>query len=138
MSKKKILVVDDNLVVVKTAELKLKQAGFEVFTAREGGDAVSITRKEKPDLIVLDIGFPPDVGHGGGVAWDGLLIMQWLRRLDEAKGTPIIIITGMDPAQYHDKAMALGASAFFTKPVNHEKLLEAIHQALDGKTVAAA
>lgn len=138
MSKQKILVVDDNLVVVKTAELKLKQAGFEVLTAREGGDAVSIVRKDKPDLIVLDIGFPPDVGNGGGVAWDGLIIMQWLRRLDEAKGTPIIIITGMDPAQYYDKAMALGASAFFTKPVNYEKLLEAIHQAIEGKTAAAA
>ena len=85
MSKQKILVVDDNLVVVKTAELKLKQAGFEVLTAREGGDAVSKVRMERPDLIVLDIGFPPDVGNGGGVAWDGLIIMQWLRRLDEAR-----------------------------------------------------
>ena len=130
MSKQKILVVDDNVVVVKTIEMMLAKAGYQVLVAREGGEAVSMARKEKPDLIVLDINFPPDVAHGGGVAWDGFMIMQWLRRLDEAKGTPVIVITGMDPAQCHNKVMALGASAFFTKPVDHEKLLESIRQAL--------
>ncbi len=73
---KKLLVVDDNEVILKTISVKLKSAGFTVFTALEGADAVSLVRKEKPDLIVLDIGFPPDVG---GVPWDGFRIMEWLR-----------------------------------------------------------
>lgn len=138
MSKQKILVADDNPVVVKTLEMKLVQAGYAVLIAREGGEAVSLVRKEKPDLIVLDISFPPDVGHGGGVVWDGFVIMQWLRRLDESKVTPIIVITGMSPETHHDKAMALGAAAFFTKPVNHEKLLESIHQTLEAKMAQTA
>ena len=138
MSNQKILVVDDSPVVVKTIEMKLSMAGYQVLIAREGGDAVGIARKEKPDLIVLDINFPPDSANTGGVAWDGFLIMQWLRRLEEAKNTPIIIITGADPGKFHDKAMALGATAFFAKPVNHEKLLEEIQKALEASSAAVA
>ncbi len=130
MSTKKILVVDDNPVVVKAIEMQLAKAGFTVAVAMDGSEAISVVRREKPDLIVLDISFPPDVAHGGGIAWDGFLIMQWLRRLDEAKTTPIIIITGQDPAKYRDQAMKLGATAFFTKPVDNEGLIEMVNQTL--------
>src|SRR5689334_12871467 len=77
---KKILIVDDSLIILKTLSIKLKAAGYQVFTAVDGSEAVSTVRRERPHLILLDIGFPPDVGHGGGVAWDGFLIMTWLRR----------------------------------------------------------
>ena len=130
MSAKKILVVDDSPVVVKAIQMQLAKAGFTVVSAMDGGEAISAVRREKPDLIVLDISFPPDVGHGGGIAWDGFLIMQWLRRLDEAKTTPIIIITGQNPAKYREQAMKLGATAFFTKPVDNEGLIEVVNQAL--------
>src|ERR1700712_4363037 len=59
---RKILVVDDNPVVLKAFELKLKALGFQVLIAAEGATAVSLARQERPDLIVLDINFPPDVG----------------------------------------------------------------------------
>jgi CheY-like chemotaxis protein len=130
MSAKKILVVDDNAVVVKTIKMQLVKAGYTVFTAMDGGEAISAVRREKPDLILLDISFPPDVGHGGGIPWDGFLIMQWLRRLDEAKTTPIIIITGQDPAKYRDQSLKLGATAFFTKPVASQELVEVVQQTL--------
>ena len=58
---RKILVVDDNPVVLKAFELKLKALGFTVLTATEGASAVSTARQQQPDLIVLDINFPPDV-----------------------------------------------------------------------------
>ena len=127
---KRILVVDDNLIVVKTISMKLKSKGYQVFTAMDGSAAVSTVRKEHPDLILLDINFPPDVGHGGGVPWDGFLIMDWLRRIDEAKDTPVIIITGGDPAQYEQRSLACGAIAFFHKPIDHDNLLGVIHKAI--------
>jgi CheY-like chemotaxis protein len=133
MSAQKILVVDDNVVIVKAVRMKIAAAGYTVLTASDGGEAIGLVRREKPDLIVLDLSFPPDVGHGGGVAWDGFLIMEWVRRLDEAKDTPIIIITGQDPAKYKDKAMALGAAAFFTKPIDNAGLIEVIRQTLGEK-----
>ena len=133
MSTKKILVVDDSLVVVKTSEMILTKAGYTVFTAADGSEAIGLVRREKPDLVVLDISFPPDVGHGGGVAWDGILIMQWLKRMEEAKNTPVIIITGQDPAKYREPAMKLGAVAFLTKPVNNDELLKLIGETLTAK-----
>jgi CheY-like chemotaxis protein len=138
MSAKKILVVDDNAVVVKSIQMQLSKAGFSVIAATDGSEAISAVRKEKPDLIVLDISFPPDVAGGGGVAWDGFLIMQWLRRLEEAKNTPIIIITGEDPAKYRPQALKLGATAFFSKPVVSAELVEVVNKALAGALAPAS
>ena len=130
MSGNKILVVDDNPVVVKALQTRLAGAGFAVVTASDGSEAIGVVRRERPELIVLDINFPPDVAHGGGVPWDGFLIMQWLRRIDEAKNTPIVIITGQDPEKYRAQAMKLGATAFFTKPVDNDDLIKLIRETL--------
>src|SRR6266571_697085 len=117
---KTILVVDDNAIIVKTLSFKLKSHGYHVLTAMDGSEAVSITRREKPDLILLDLSFPPDVGHGGGVPWDGFLIMNWIKRMDEAKHIPIIVITGGDPEKSKGPALAAGASSFFHKPIDND------------------
>jgi CheY-like chemotaxis protein len=125
-SRKTILIVDDSQIILKTLSMKLKGQGYDVLTAEDGSVGVSTARRERPDLILLDITFPPDVAHGGGVPWDGFLIMDWLRRMDEAKDIPIFIITGGDPARYKARSMAAGAVAFFQKPINNEELLQAI------------
>src|SRR5258708_35376570 len=84
LKRKKILVVDDSPIILKTLSMKLKARGYDVLTAEDGSTAVSTARRERPDLILLDITFPPDVAHGGGVAWDCFLIMHWLKGMDEA------------------------------------------------------
>src|SRR5712672_2440834 len=117
MNRKKILVVDDSPVLLKALSMKLTAEGYDVLTAEDGGGAVNLARREKPDLILLDISFPPDVAHGGGVAWDGFLIMNWLRRLDEAKNVPVIFVTGADPSKYRDRALKAGAANFLSKPI---------------------
>ena len=128
---KKILIVDDNLVILRVLSMKLKAAGYDVLTAEDGAAAVSIARRQRPDLILLDILFPPDVAHGGGVAWDGFLIMDWMRRMDGGKDIPIIVITGADPAKFKDRSLAAGAMAFFQKPINNDELLATIRLALE-------
>lgn len=130
MNRKRILVVDDNIVVVKALSMKLKSAGYDALEATDGSSAVSAARTEKPDLIVLDISFPPDVAHGGGVFSDGFRIIEWLHRIDEAKRIPIIVITGGEPAKYKDRAFAAGAVGFFQKPINNEELLARIEEVL--------
>jgi two-component system, OmpR family, KDP operon response regulator KdpE len=131
MNGKKILVVDDNPVVNKAVSMKLTNAGYEVFNALDGSEAVSMARQKRPDLILLDISFPPDVAHGGGVAWDGFLIMQWLKRLEEAKNIPVIMISGGDQAKYEKKALEAGAVRYFQKPVNNEELLKVLRETLE-------
>src|SRR5947209_1060637 len=104
VSRKKILIVDDSVIILKTLSIKLRGHGYDVVTADDGAAAVSAVRRERPDLILLDISFPPDVGHGGGVPWDGFLVMSWLQRIEEAKGVPVIIITGGDPVDFKDRS----------------------------------
>lgn len=132
--KKKLLVVDDNEVIVKTISVKLQSAGFQVFTAMDGAEAVSQVRKEKPDLILLDLGFPPDIG---GVPWDGFRIMEWLRRVDESKKIPIIVITGGAGDKDKERALAAGAVAFLYKPLDHEELLKLVRATLGAPVMPA-
>lgn len=138
MNRKKILVVDDNPVIVRTLSLKLTSAGYDVVSATDGSEAVSAVRKEKPNLILLDIAFPPDVAHGGGVPWDGFLIIEWLRRIEEAKSIPVIVITGSETEKYKERALALGATAFFQKPVDNDGLLDVITKTLNEGALKAA
>jgi CheY-like chemotaxis protein len=132
-----ILVVDDNNVVLKAFELKLKALGFRVVTASDGSSAVSTARQDRPDLIVLDINFPPEVGSTG-LQWDGFNIMEWMRRFREVADIPVIIITSGDPAKYKARAMAAGAAAFFQKPINNEEFLVAVRRILGTKKTDAA
>ena len=124
---KKILVVDDNEVVIKTITLKLQGAGYRVVGAMDGSDAVAAARRENPDLILLDISFPPDVGS---VEWDGFRIMEWFHRLDTAKKIPIIIITGSEDPKTKERATQSGAVAFFQKPIEHDYLLKVVRATL--------
>jgi CheY-like chemotaxis protein len=121
---KKILIVDDDEVVLKTLTLKLQGAGYQVFTATDGAKAVGAEHKQKPDLVLLDIGFPPEVD---GVPWDGFRLMDWFQRLDAAKKIPIIIITRSEDPKCKEQAARSGAAAFFHKPIDHAALLKVIH-----------
>jgi two-component system chemotaxis sensor kinase CheA len=124
---RKILVVDDNHIVVKAVSLKLEAAGYEVCAALDGAEAMAQVRKENPDLILLDLNFPPDVTS---VQWDGFRIMEWLHRLDSAKKIPIIVITSAEDGKTKERAMAMGAMALFLKPLEHADLLRVIAETL--------
>lgn len=134
-AKKKILIVDDDGVVVTSLGIKLKANGYEVLKAQDGSTAVNMIRTQKPDAILLDINFPPEFM---AVTWDGFQIMEWLRRLEEGATTPIFIITGGDPEKYVSRARDLGAMAFFRKPVVHEQLVAALRRVLKEEPAAAA
>ena len=133
--KKKILVVDDDSVILKAFSLKLRASDYDVVTAANGPDAVNAVRTQKPDAVLLDINFPPEFE---GVVWDGFRIMEWLRRLEEAGDTPIFIVSGGDPEKYVTRARELGAVAFFRKPVAHEQLVAALRRILAEEPTPAA
>jgi len=118
---KKILVVDDNEIVVRTITLKLQGAGYKAIPAKDGSEAVARVRTESPDLILLDISYPAEVSG----MWDGFQIMQWLHRLD-ARKIPVIVITGSKEPEITARAIAAGAIAVFQKPIENDDLLAAI------------
>ena len=127
----KILVVDDNPVTLKALSLALEPKGYEVFTAVDGPEAFTIVRREKPDLILLDIFFPPDAFQSGN-SWDAFLIMNWLQRMcgPRARRIPVFVISGAEPGEFRERCLAAGAADYFQKPVKIPELLDAIQQIL--------
>lgn len=124
--KGKILVVDDDLVVVQAMTLKLQASGYDVLSATDGASAVSLVRHENPDLVVLDVNFPPEPGMN----WDGFKIMGWFQRPLEGGKIPVIVISGEDSARNKERASEVGAVAFFQKPINTEALLTTLRKIL--------
>jgi CheY-like chemotaxis protein len=126
---KKILVVDDNPITLKVLSSALDSKGYEVFTAVDGPEAFTIVRQEKPDLILLDIFFPPDAFQSGNT-WDAFLIMNWLQRMcgPQARNIPVFVISGAESEEFRGRCLAAGAAEYFQKPIKISKLLEAIQQ----------
>lgn len=130
-----ILVVDDNPVVLKAFELKLKASGFKVTTISNGAAVAASAEQINAELIILDINFPPG-GGGGGMQWSGFTIVQWVRRFPELAAIPVILITGEDVAKHREKARDAGVVAIFQKPINAKELLDAILQTLGDKPIS--
>jgi len=130
---RRILVVDDDEVVRKSTAMKLKARGYAVSTAADGPSAIHAARSEKPDLILLDLNFPPDVS----LTWDGFGIMSWLRRLDVTKNIPVIIVTGNHEKNLGQRVQAAGAAGLFNKPLNFEPLISLIELRLKSRAAAS-
>src|ERR671939_848417 len=109
----KILVVEDDQDIRQLLHLQLTGDGHETAFARDAATAVSVARKERPDLILLDLGLP---------AGDGFVVMERLRAIPELEMIPIIVITARDPYEA-EKAVAMGARSFFHKPFEAAELL---------------
>ena len=129
MKPKRILVVEDDKVTQKLIADVLKKAGYEVDTAHNGATAVKIAREQEPDLVTLDIQLAKDSPDD---SWDGFSVASWLRRVNEGKPIPIIIVvSGLDPGQNIKSAADVGAYTFLPKPIEKKKLLDTVAAALE-------
>ena len=130
----KILIVDDNQLIVRTMAAKFNRAGYETAEALDGAEAIAAVRKERPDLIVLDLNLPTDIN---GETWDGYRIIEWLRHMKESRTIPIITITGAPDSLDMERNLDLGAVGFLFKPLDYNELLRLVRNAL-GATVTMA
>src|SRR3954470_15666766 len=121
-----ILVVDDDAVFRKATVMKLRAYGYDVLTAEDGAEALAAMGKRKPDLVLLDINFPPDVAHGGGLAWDGFRILRWMRQTRETGNVPVIAVTGGNLHLYREHCESVGILDLLGKPLDHELLVTRI------------
>ncbi len=136
MSRKRILIADDSLTVLKAFEIKLQSAGYETATAVDGSEALAQAGRFHPDLVIMDINFPPDISQGG-VTWDGFQIIQWMRTTGAAGTAPAIIITSDDVEQHRTQALAAGAVAVFQKPIKLKDLMDTIRECLEEQPQSA-
>jgi DNA-binding response OmpR family regulator len=121
MTAKKILIVEDDPDQRLAINVRLRSKAFATVLVGDGQAALSAARRERPDLILLDLGLP---------AGDGFLVLERLRAIPQLSGIPTIVLTARDAASSQDRALDLGAVAFFQKPVDGVALLAAIHQVL--------
>ena len=133
----KILVTDDDPQVLELLSTALQADGYEVATAASGAETISRVNEFQPDLILLDMKFPPNSENFQSTLEDGFLIMSWLRGMSQAVKTPIIVISGTDPEEYRNRALAMGAVATLQKPVDMTRLLEIIRTTLENRRHAA-
>ena len=108
---KTILVVDDELKIVKLVRDYLERAGFGVRVASDGKLALSLARTEKPDLILLDLGLPQ---------LDGLDVTRELRKVSTV---PIIMLTGRSEESDKLIGLELGADDYITKPFSPKEVV---------------
>jgi CheY-like chemotaxis protein len=127
---RKILIVDDDAITCKVLSLKLKAEGYDVVAVNDGSEAIRAVRQHRPDAILMDINFPPDVGHGGGIAWDGFRLLNWMRSVEQAAQVPVVFITRADPAVYQPQLLASGAMGILQKPLDCARLLQMLAETL--------
>lgn len=127
--RKKILVVDDDPIMVKTLSMTLNARGYNVLSAGSGSEAIGVMREQNPDMMLVDVCLAPDVASGGVVPWDGFQVTRWLQHANTKK-IPAIIISGSDKPEYKKRAASVGADAFMTKPIDNAVLLGSIAAAL--------
>jgi DNA-binding NtrC family response regulator len=124
MAARKILFVDDNPGVLKTAELLLRKAGYEFRAATHPGEAYSLLATEKVDAIFLDLNFSRAQMSGE----EGLACLREIRRADP--DAIVIVVTGHSGLTVAVQALRAGAHDFIMKPWNDDRLLEALEDGL--------
>ena len=122
----KILVVDDEKDVREMTQRKLERVGFTVFQAANGKEALALTQKEMPDLIVLDVVMPE---------MDGFAFFKEIRKHPDTSGIPVIVLTAR--SQMEDTFLAMGSQDFLPKPFESDALLLKIEQVLEKQITAA-
>lgn len=104
---KRILVVDDDPLIIRMYEYKLKHDGYDVHLAFDGEKAIILAKKEKPDIILLDLMMPK---------MNGVETLKFLKKENDTKDIPVIVLTnlGDDPA-YIELTKEMGAVGYLVK-----------------------
>jgi len=117
--KKKILIVDDEPSILRLLSKRLKDNGYETFTADDSYQCIQITREVKPDLILLDMQMP-----AGG----GLQAFESLKASVYTSTIPIIFITALPGEDVKNLIMEIGADGYFQKPFKFVELQKIIKE----------
>lgn len=125
-AKGKILVVDDDRLVLATVTHGLSQAGYEVIDADNGDDAILLARRHRPDLALLDIRMEGKTGFD---------VAEYLRKVGH---TPFMFLSAFSDDETAAKVKALGALAYLVKPLEVGQIVPAVDAAFRRVQAAAA
>ncbi len=126
VSKKKVLVVDDEIHIVHVVAIKLRNNGYDVISADNGSDAYQLACEHEPDIIVTDLQMPN---------MTGLELIKKLADNENTKNIPVILLTARD---YSDEKQQDSPKIvqYLTKPFSPKELLKSIQNILYEKVMA--
>jgi len=116
-----VMVVDDSITVRQVTQRLLNRNGIDVFTAKDGVEALAMLKERRPDLMLLDIEMP---------RMDGFELAATIRKDDALKDLPIIMITSRTGKKHSDYATEIGVNRYLGKPYHENELLENINSLL--------
>ena len=128
--RRRILLADDDQVILKSVGGFLQRHGYEVLTCQDGPAALLKARSEKPDLAVVDLGMQSPRPAICPI-FDGYTLMGWFRSMPETARMPVIVLTGAEASDTSQRCMLAGATATMSKPANMQQLLNTIRIELD-------
>jgi len=116
----KILVIDDEQGIRNLLDTLLRRKGYDVVLAESGRQGLELFRRERPDVIVLDLKMPE---------MDGLTVLQQIKNLDPGK--PVIILTGAGTAEAEKQVRALGVTEYVEKEFSLHLLGDSLKRLLN-------
>ncbi|MFY9477327.1 MAG: response regulator [Aquabacterium sp.] len=121
----RVLVIDDSNTIRRSAEIFLKQGGYEVLLAEDGFDALSKVNDHAPDIIFCDILMP---------RLDGYQTCAIIKRNPKFAGTPVIMLSSKDGLFDKARGRMVGSQDYLTKPFTKDQLLQAVAAHTAGRT----
>ncbi len=119
---KKVLIVEDNELNMKLFHDLLDAQGYETLQTREGLEALSIARDQRPDLILMDIQLPEI---------SGLEVTKWLKEDEDLAGIPVVAVTAFAMKGDEERIRQGGCEAYISKPISVTGFLDTIRRLLD-------
>ncbi len=116
MSRKRVLVVDDDRELVESMRTALLSRGYDVVVAADGAEALARVERDCPDLMVLDLVMPRR---------SGFTVLERMSRTTR-RSTPVIMMTGNDEIKHREAAAQRGVAVFLSKPFRIEELLSEV------------
>ena len=120
MAKKVLVVDDDELVLIAIQEL-LTPLGFSVTTCPSGPDALQRATSDRFDLIILDVIMPE---------MDGFEVCQRIRRIDSYTETPVMMLTAKSGDEDRQRGLEMGANLYLPKPISPKRLIALVEEAI--------
>src|SRR6266581_2628914 len=129
LGRAKIMLVDDDPELRMALKMRLRANQYETVSACDGYSAIALAQKERPNLIILDLGLP---------AGNGYSVLKRLQESDSLSSIPVIVLTARDPAGNEARSLDAGATAFFQKPADNNELLDVIRASLQSASAWGA
>lgn len=120
-----VLIVDDEPMARTLLRLMLVRAGFNVSEAENGSDALAKVKKNRPDIVLLDVMMP---------GMDGFMVCESIRGNEDMADLPIIMLSAKTDLDSINRGLRLGATKYLTKPISPEDLTEHVREALENST----